>query len=195
MNANVVEEIIDIVDPEKPGEWIKRKQGRRAGNVFESLYTARQIDDNERTACNDLVEIFAKSHGVMGVGERNLERVQYDAADPMTQLRIRSSYVKMLNEILARLDQHHEILLKALLKDFILGDGADARQEDGVRWRNVVRVTCSSHPYRQACVEATGGVIKCLRTYEAGPVIKAISGLPGAIEDYRKMVARNRQTA
>lgn len=206
MNANVTEEWVtppkagernvSVPDPEKRGDdWTPFKRGRRAGNCFESLYLSHSIDEEQRAAANEVAEIFAKANGVMGVGERSMERVQYEASDPMTQLRVRSKYGKQLNEILARLDQHHEILLKALLRDFVLGDGADPNQSDGVRWRNVVHKTCAGHPYRQACIEATGAVIKCLRSYEHQPVAKAVEHLPDAIEDYRKMVARNRAAA
>src|SRR5438045_2394064 len=81
-NANIVEEVIEIVDPEQPSQWVRRKQSRRTGNVFESLHAAGQIDGSERAACTEMVELFARSKGVFGVGERSLERVQCERADP-----------------------------------------------------------------------------------------------------------------
>ena len=183
--ANIVEEVIDIVDPETPSHWTRRKQARRAGNVFESLHTAGQIDGTERQASNDMVELFARSKGVMGVGERSLERVQCERADPHRRHFVMARHAVEFNDILARLDQHHEMLLRAVIADFVLGDGAVA-EAGGIRWRQVVRALCQGAPYREACRNATGGTISCRKGHEARPVVLAISALPAAIESYRR---------
>ncbi len=184
-NANIVEEIIDIVDPETPAQWTRRKQARRAGNVFESLHTAGQIDGTERQACNDMVELFARSKGVFGVGERSLERVQCAPADPHRRHFVMARHAAELNDILGRLDQHHEMLLRAVIGDFVLGDGAVA-EAGGVRWRQVVRTLCQGVRYREACRNATGGTMSCRKGHEARPVVLAISALPTAIEAHRR---------
>ena len=185
-NANIVEAVIDIVDPETPAQWTRRKQARRAGNVFESLHTAGQIDGAERTACNDLVELFARTKGVMGVGERSLERVQCERADPHRRHFVMARHAAEFNDILARLDQHHEMLLRAVISDFVLGDGAVADEAGGIRWRSVVRALCQGPRYREACRNATGGVISCRKGHEARPVVLAVSALPAAIEAHRR---------
>ena len=180
-NTNIVEEVIDIVDPQTPSQWTRRKQARRAGNVFESLHTAGQIDGTERQACNDMAELFARSKGVFGVGERSLERVQCERADPHRRHFVMARHAVEFNDILARLDQHHEMLLRAVIGDFVLGDGA-AVEAGGIRWRQVVRTLCQGAPYREACRNATGGTISCRKGHEARPVVLAISVLPAAIE-------------
>ena len=184
-NANIVEELIDIVDPETPAQWTRRKQARRAGNVFESLHTAGRIDGTERTACNDMVELFARSKGVAGVGERSLERVQCERADPHRRHFVMARHAAEFNAILARLDQHHEMLLRAVIGDFVLGDGATA-EAGGIRWRRVVRTLCQGVRYREACRNATGGTISCRKGHEAQPVVLAIEALPAAIEAHRR---------
>jgi len=184
-NANIVEAIIDLVDPETPGQWTRRKQVRRAGNVFESLHTAGQIDGNERAACNDMVELFARAKGVMGVDERSLERVQCERGDPHRRHFVMARHAAEFNDILARLDQHHEMLLRAVIADFVLGDGAVA-EEGGIRWRLVVRDLCQGPRYREACRNATGGTISCRKGHEARPVVLAVLALPAAIEAHRR---------
>jgi hypothetical protein len=185
-NANIVETIIDIVDPETPAQWTRRKQPRRAGNVFESLHTAGQIDGTERAACNDMVELFARAKGVMGVGERSLERVQCERADPHRRHFVMARHSVAFNDILGRLDQHHEMVLRAIIADFVLGDGAVAEESGGIRWRGVVRALCQAARYREACRNATGGTISCRKGHEARPVVLAIAALPAAIEAHRR---------
>ena len=184
-NVNIVEEVIDIVDPETPSQWTRRKQARRAGNVFESLHTAGQIDGTERIACNDMVELFARAKGVMGVGERSLERIQCERADPYRRHFVMARHAAELNDILGRLDQHHEMLLRAIIGDFVLGDGAVA-EAGGIRWRQVVRALCQGARYREVCRNATGATIPCRKGHEARPVVLAISALPAAIEAHRR---------
>ncbi len=184
--SNIVDDVIDIVDPETPSQWTRRKQARRAGNVFESLHTAGQIDGTERAACNDLVELFARSKGVGGVGERNLERIQCERADPHRRHFVMARHGVAVADILARLEQPHEMVLRALISDFVLGDGAVAADSDGIRWRAVVREVCRGAAYRAACLNALGGVIACRRGHEARPVVLAVEGLPAAIEAHRR---------
>jgi len=180
--TNIVEDVIDIVDPETPSQWTRRKQARRAGNVFESLHTAGQIDGTERQACTDMVELFARSKGVMGVGERSLERVQCAPADPHRRHFAMARHGVEFNDILGRLDQHHEMVLRAVIADFVLGDGAANDEAGGIRWRRVVRDLCRGAPYREACRNATGGTISCRKGHEARPVVLAVAALPMAIE-------------
>ena len=185
-NSNIVEEIIDIVDPETPSQWTRRKQGRRAGNVFESLHAAGQIDGTERAACHEVVELFARSKGVMGVGERSLERVHCERADPHRRHFTMARHGVDFNDILARLDPHHEMLLRALIIDFVLGDGASGDEAGGIRWRSVVREVCRGAPYREACRNVTGGTVPCRRGHEAQPVALAVAALPAALEAHRR---------
>ncbi len=184
--ANIVEEVIDIVDPETPSQWTRRKQARRAGNVFESLHTAGQIDGTERQACTDLVELFARSKGIGGVGERNLERIQCEPADPHRRHFAMARHAVAFNDILGRLDQHHEMVLRAVIADFVLGDGAVNDEAGGIRWRRVVREVCRGTAYSEACRNATGGTISCRKGHEARPVVLAIEPLPAAIEAHRR---------
>jgi len=181
-NSNIVEEIIDIVDPETPAQWTRRKQSRRAGNVFESLHAAGRIDGTERAACIEMVELFARSKGVFGVGERSLERVQCERADPHRRHFVMARHAAAFNDILARLEPPHEMLLRAIIADFVLGDGAADVADGGVRWRRVARELCRSRAYGDACRNAVGGVIGCRKGHEARPVALAIAGLPAAIE-------------
>lgn len=184
-NANIVEGIIDIVDPEAPAQWTRRKQARRAGNVFESLHTAGQIDGTERAACTEMAELFARSKGVFGVGERSLERVQCQRADPHRRHFVMARHAADFNAIMGRLDQPHEMVLRAVIADFVLGDGA-AAETDGIRWRVVVRDLCRGARYRQACLNTLGGVIASRKGHEARPVVLAVAGLPAAVEAHRR---------
>lgn len=136
--ANVREEIIEIADPETPGKLTRRKQGRRADNVFEALWKSGTLTGEERNAATELCELYARAHGVFGVGERSLERVQCQTSDGMRAMQIRARYGIRFHAILGRLEQPHATLLKALIHDFVLGDGA-AMTGDGVRWREVVK--------------------------------------------------------
>ncbi len=185
--ANIVEEIIDIVDPEAPSKWTRRKQARRAGNVFESLHTAGRIDGTERAVCTEMVELFARSKGVFGVGERSLERVQCERADPHRRHFVMARHGVEFNDILAQLDPPHEMLLRAVIADFVLGDGAADGEDDGIRWRRVVRDLCCGPAYRDACRNAFGGVISCRKGHEARPLVLAVAGLPAAMEAHRRV--------
>ena len=184
-NANIVETIIDIVDPDTPAQWTRRKQARRGGNVFESLHAAGQIDGAERAACSEMAELFARSKGVFGVGERSLERVQCERGDPHRRHFVMARHAAAFDNILGRLDRPHEMVLRAVIADFVLGDGA-ADEPGGVRWRGVVRNLCQGATYRQACLAAIGGVISGRKGHEARPVVLAVAGLPAAIEAHRK---------
>ena len=53
-------------------------------------------------------------------------------------MQIRARYGIRFHAILGRLEQPQATLLKALIHDFVLGDGA-AMTGDGVRWREVVK--------------------------------------------------------
>ena len=192
-NANIVEDVIAIVDPETPGQWTRRKQARRAGNVFESLHAAGQIDGAERLACTEMVELYARSKGVMGVGERSLERIQGGQADPHRRHFVMARHAAEFNDVLARLDPHHEMLLRAIIGDFVLGDGAAADEAGGIRWRRVVRELCQGTRYREACRNATGGTLSCRKGHEARPVVLAVAALPAAIEAQRRET-RGRET-
>lgn len=185
-NANIVEEIIDIVDPETPAQWTRRKQSRRAGNVFESLHAAGQIDGTERAACTEMVELFARSKGVFGVGERSLERVQCERADPHRRHFVMARHAAAFNDVLARLDPPHAMLLRAVIDDFVLGDGAASDADGGIRWRRVVRELCRGRAYGDACRNTIGGVISSRKGHEARPVVLAVAGLPAAIEAHRR---------
>lgn len=175
--ANIIEEVIKVADPEKPGEWITRKQGRRADNVFESIFVSGRIDSEHRHAINQLCEVFAKSKGVFNVTERSMERVQYESSGQHEQMMIRASYAMQYHDIIGRLEDVDGKLLEALIKDFVLGDGS-ADTVDGVRWRLVVR---------EACERLN---IACRKTYEGAPVAYALRDLPEATIGYRKMMAR-----
>jgi hypothetical protein len=167
--ANVREDIIDIQDPETPGKLTRRKQGRRADNVFESLWTSGALTGDERNAATELCELYARAHGVFGVGERSLERVQCETSDGLRAMRIRAHYGIRFHNVLGRLEQRHATLLKALIHDFVLGDGA-AITPDGVRWREVVK-----------CVTGRG------RTADISRAVKlAVEALPEAIQAVRK---------
>jgi hypothetical protein len=168
-HANVREDIIDIQDPETPGKLQRRKQGRRADNVFESLWQSGTLSGEERNAAGELAEIYARAHGVFGVGERRLERVQCESSDGMRAMQIRSRYGIQFYAILGRLEQGHAELLKALIHDFVLGDGA-AMTEDGVRWREVVK--------RVRGKRRTGDVARAVKA--------AVEGLPEVIEVWRR---------
>lgn len=185
VNANIAEDIIDIADPDEPGKVIKRKQGRRASNVFESLFVSGRITSEQRHAAMEMVETYALSKGLGGIGERNLDRVQFDAADPMTQMRIRAEHGRQFEEIMQRLDQDYDILIRALIKDFVHRDGAAIVVIDDhgteAKWRGVVREVCQKRS------------IPCRKTYEGAPVATALQHLVEAVIDYRKMVARNRE--
>ncbi len=185
-NANIIEGVIDIVDPETPAQWTRRKQARRAGNVFESLHTAGQIDGSERQACADLVELFARSKGIGGVGERSLERIQCERADPHRRHFAMARHAAHVNDILGRLDPHHEMVLRAVIADFVLGDGAVEEEAGGIRWRRVVRDLCRGAAYREACRNVTGATVSCRKGHEARPVVRAIEGLPAAVEAHRR---------
>lgn len=137
-HTNVREEVIDIQDPETPGKLTRRKQGRRADNVFESLWKSGTLTGEERNVAHELCELYARAHGVFGVGERRLERVSCEVADPMRAMQLRAHFGIRFHAILGRLEQPHATLLKALIHDFVLGDGA-AMTHDGVRWREVVK--------------------------------------------------------
>ena len=182
-NANIVEDIIDMVDPDTPGQWTRRKQARRAGNVFESLHAAGRIDGAGRAACTEMAELFARSKGVFGVGERSLERVQCERADPHRRHFAMARHAAAFDDVLRRLEPPHEMVLRAVIADFVLGDGAVA---DGVRWRQVVRGLCKGMAYREACLRAMGGVASCRKGHEARPVVLAVEGLPAAIGAHRK---------
>lgn len=185
-HANIVEEVIDIVDPDTPAQWTRRKQARRAGNVFESLHAAGQIDGTERAACAEMVELFARAKGVFGVGERSLERVQCQRADPHRRHFVMARHAAEFDAILGRLDLPHEMVLRAVMADFVLGDGAMADEAGGIRWRGVVRALCQGARYREACRNAIGGVISGRKGHEARPVVLAVAGLPAAIEAHRR---------
>ena len=189
-NANIVEDVVDIVDPEAPAKWTRRKQTRRAGNVFESLHAAGRIDGAERAACTDMVELFARSKGVFGVGERSLERVQCQRADPHRRHFVMARHAAEFDDILGRLDRHHEMLLRAVIGDFVLGDGAAGGEDGGIRWRRVVRELCQGKAYRDACRNATGGVTGSRKGHEGRPVELAVEGLPAAIEAHRRERSR-----
>jgi len=175
--ANIVEDIIEVADPETPGKILLRKQGRRADNVFESIFVSGRIDSETRHAAHQLCEVFAKSKGVFNVSERSMERVQYETSDLHQQMMIRASYAMQYHEIMDRLESIDNKLIAALVKDFVLGDGA-ADTDDGIRWRQVVRETCTAHS------------IPCRITYEGAPVAHALRDLPWATIDYRKMASR-----
>ena len=136
--ANVEHAVIAIADPESPARLTRRKQGRRADNVFESLWKSGTLTGEERNAAHELCELYARAHGVFGVGERRLERVQCDTADPMRAMQLRAHYGIRFHAVLGRLEQPHATLLKARIHDFVLGDGA-AMTPDGIRWREVVK--------------------------------------------------------
>jgi len=187
-NANIVEEIIDIVDPEAPATWTRRKQARRAGNVFESLHAAGRIDGTERAACIEMVELFARAKGVSGSAERSLERVQCERADPHRRHFVMARYGAQFEAVLAYLDPPHRMLLRAVIDDFVLGDGAANDEADGIRWRRVVRDLCLGPAYRDACRNVLGEVISCRKGHEARPVVLAVAGLPAAVEAYRRGV-------
>ena len=190
MNANITGDFVDEI--QTSGAILKVRVGRRVGNVFEALHVSGAITDEERVAANDLIEIFAKSQGHFGVGERSLERVQFETSDPHRQAFIKAQYGVQFNEIMARLEQHHEILLKAIIGDFVLGDGAGLGC-DGVRWRAIVRDTVDGSRYQLAAKRSGAPTGKCRISYEAQPVALAVSHLPDAVISYRKMQARNRR--
>ncbi len=189
-NANIVEGIIDIVDPGTPGQWTRRKQARRAGNVFESLHTAGQIDGTERAACTEMVELFARAKGVFGVGERSLERVQCQRADPHRRHFVMARHGAAFDAILGRLAPPHQMVLRAVIADFVLGDGAANDDDGGIRWRRVVRDLCRGRPYRDACLNAIGGVVSGRKGHEARPVVLAVADLPAAIEAHQAQMRR-----
>ena len=168
-NRNIVDDVIDMTDPESPGVWVRRKQARRVNHVFENLFTAGRIDSEQRHAAGDLVDLFARSRGLYGVAERSLERVQGGTSDAMTQMRIRAAHGRRFDAILARLPPRHAGLLTALVTDLVMGDGAGTY---AVRWREVVR----------ACLGAA-----CPRApYEGKAVAEALAGLPQAVVDERR---------
>ena len=177
-NRNIVDDIADMNDPEAPGVWVRRKQARRVSNVFETLFKSGRINGAEREAAGNMAELFAKSRGLYSVSERSLERVQYDTSDAMTQMRIRAAHGRRFEDILGRLSQDHARLVKALILDFVLGDGVGAKVgEHGVsgftvRWRGVVRATLGA-----SCPRAP---------YEGKAVAAALVDLPQAMIDERR---------
>lgn len=182
-NANITGDFVDEMQPD--GKLLKIRVGRRANNVFESLFRAERIDSEQRHAGNHMAEVYAKSKGAFNTSERSMERTQYEGSDPMTQLRIRAAYGRQFEEIMGRLDQEDDVLLRALIKDFVMQDGArfvirEKCDKELVRWRGIVQQVCEkrNRPAR--------------KSYEGLIVADALKGLVAAVIDYRKMQARNR---
>lgn len=172
-NRNIAYEVIEIADPESPGKLIKRKQGKRLENVFEALYKSGSINAEERSAANHLIEFYARSIGQIGVGEKRDVFVDCSTEDPHRDAFIRARYGIKFNDVLARLAQNHEKLLKALIYDFVTGDGSSGTDE--VRWRKVVTLVT--------------GVKN--RNFVVDKVSACVSDLPQAMIDHRKDEERN----
>lgn len=184
MNANVGTHFVDEMKPD--GSMVKIHVSRRANNVFESLFRSHRINSEQRHAGNNLAEIYAKSKGAFNVNERSMERTQYDRSDAMTQMRVRASYGRQYEEIMGRLDQDQDVLLRALIKDFVTQDGArfvvrNPKGKELVRWRGIVQAVCQKRDK------------PCRKTYEGDVVARALESLVDAVIDYRKMQARNRR--
>lgn len=126
------------------GEWITRRRGRRTNNPFETLYIAKTLTKPEKVAGEYLVTLYAESHGLEGTPDDGYERVQCDTADPHEQAMRRAKAAERFMDITARIEKtRYKRLLKALVHDMVMGDGAGNLSDGGVRWRRVIATTLS----------------------------------------------------
>lgn len=154
----------------KGGAWVKRRRGRRTNNVFDTLHKAGTLEQRQRVAGNYLATLYAQSQGLQGSPDDGFERVQCDAADPH-EVAMRSAVAgRRFAEIIRRVEKpRYQRLLRALVRDIVLGDGAGNDADGGVRWRRVVATTLglnSDKAQANAVKIATAGLLDIIEACE-----------------------------